>query len=107
DFHFKQGPKKKCDEIGMPKSLTTLILTYLDYARVLPRDDMKDKGIYYLQHLIYDETSSLPELDEGFPYAKWLVFWEYFERPKSDQDHKPELTFMSNPTTAPDQPLAN
>jgi len=80
DFHFKQGPKKKCDEIGMPKSLTTLILTYLDYARVLPRDDMKDKGIYYLQHLIYDETSSLPELDEGFPYAKWLVFWEYFER---------------------------
>ncbi|EJK52845.1 hypothetical protein THAOC_27844, partial [Thalassiosira oceanica] len=80
DFHFKQGPKKKCDEIGMPKPLTSLILTYLDYARVLPMEEMKDKGIYYLQHLIYDETSSLPELDEGFPYAKWIIFWEYFER---------------------------
>ncbi|EJK54426.1 hypothetical protein THAOC_25947, partial [Thalassiosira oceanica] len=80
DFHYKQGPKKKCDEIGMPKPLTSLILTYLDYARVLPMEEMKDKGIYYLQHLIYDQASLLPDLDDGFPYAKWLVFWEYFER---------------------------
>ncbi|EJK52472.1 hypothetical protein THAOC_28243 [Thalassiosira oceanica] len=57
DFHYKQGPKKKCDEIGMPKPLTSLILTYLDYARVLPMEEMKDKGIYYLQHLIYDQAS--------------------------------------------------
>ena len=78
DFHFKQGPRKKCKEIGMPQALTESILTYLDYARVLPMNEMKEKGIYFLQHLIRDEASVLDI--EDFPYKKWVIFWDYFER---------------------------
>ena len=61
----------------MRAGLTAIISTYLDYPRV-PLAEMKEKGIYFLQQLIYNKlaTSDLGD----FPYKKWVVFLDYFER---------------------------
>ena len=79
DFHLKQAHRKELLRIGMPKEITDAILSSLDYARVLPDDEIIRKGVPFLQDLVLKRLKEKRVKMNRESQKLWKAYWEdYF-----------------------------
>ena len=75
-FHSKQAWERKMKEIGIPQDEIDMAMQHncLDILTIIPKDEIKSKGIPYVKNAI--ESIGLSADDK----EKWLKFWKYFNK---------------------------
>ena len=79
-FHLKQAVRRRLLKMGMHRCVVAAILSMLDYAPMLPDNEIVQKEVPYLKWLVEEYLKSQRKGKLLLEYKKqWDVFWKYFE----------------------------
>jgi hypothetical protein len=82
-FHFKQAGRRKMGKLGIDTIEMTIAMArgVYDLLTILPKDELEERGIPFVQTMIMEKIGSYYEEHEPQDQEwekKWDNFWEYF-----------------------------